>query len=312
MSPDQRFIQNHCKNNLTPRITSILYYFPQQTCLLPNMVEMYKSIYGSFEKLSSDNYDTWKPCISTILSAMLALKIVTGEEDEDDLPIGNTRPNIAKRASYEKRQALATTAILLSCTPEVRIHLSSITNAKAMWDTLAEQLSSSSSFGRRVTISKNFSNARPNAGESVAVYLSRLNDMRVQLAGTEGAIPDERFLYHIYLTAPEDYQPMLDMMQKWPVGMATIASVYLHWPGRPMKMEYLAQHYLLVEEEEEEAEEEVEEATGIEEEVEEVEKDEGSSRSDESTLCQLQHEQPYYRKLSQAPEIVQAPTQHRQ
>jgi len=53
-----------------------------------------------------------------------------------------------------------------------------------------------------------------------------------------------------------------------------------NWPGRPMKMEYLAQHYLLVEEEEEEeAEEQVEEGTGMEEEVEEVEKDEGSSRS---------------------------------
>ena len=113
------------------------------------MVEMYKSMYGSFEKLSSDNYDTWKPCISTILSAMLAIKIVTGEEVEDDLPIGNSPANIAKRESYKKRQALATTAILLSCTPEVRIHLSGITDAKAMWDTLTEQLSSSSSFGRR-------------------------------------------------------------------------------------------------------------------------------------------------------------------
>ena len=148
MSPDQRFVQNHCKNNLTPRITSILYYFPPQTCLLPNMVEMYKSMYGSFEKLSSDNYDTWKPCISTILSAMLALKIVTGDEVKDDLPIGNSPTNIAKRESYEKRQALATTAILLSCTPKVRNHLSGITDAKAMWDTLAKQLCSSSSFGR--------------------------------------------------------------------------------------------------------------------------------------------------------------------
>jgi len=75
---------------------------------------------------------------------MLALKIVTGEEVEVDLPIGNPPANIAKRESYEKRQALATTAILLSCTPEVRIHRSGITDVKAMWDTLAEQLSSSS------------------------------------------------------------------------------------------------------------------------------------------------------------------------
>ena len=53
-----------------------------------------------------------------------------------------------------------------------------------------------------------------------------------------------------------------------------------NWLRRPMKMEYLAQHYLLVEEEkEEEAEEEVEEGTRMEEEVEEVEKDKGSSRS---------------------------------
>jgi len=61
--------------------------------------------------------------------------------------------------------------------------------------------------------------------ESISVYLSHLNDIQVQLAGTEGAIPDKRFLYHIYLMAPEEYQPMLNMMQKWPAGMTTIASV---------------------------------------------------------------------------------------
>jgi len=109
---------------------------------------MYKSMYGSIVKLSSDNYDTWKPCISAILSAMLALKIVTGKEVEDDLPIGNSLANIAKRKSYEKQQALATTTILLSCTHEVSIHLSGITDPKAMWDTLTEQLSSASSLGR--------------------------------------------------------------------------------------------------------------------------------------------------------------------
>jgi len=96
------------------------------------MAEMYNSKYGSIEKLTSDNYDSWKLCISVILSAMLALKIVTGEEVEDDRPIGNSPANIAKRESYEKQQALATTAILLACTPKVRIHLSGTTDAKAM------------------------------------------------------------------------------------------------------------------------------------------------------------------------------------
>jgi len=66
------------------------------------MVEMYKLMYESIKKLSSDNYHTWKPSISTILSAMLALKIVTGEEVEDDLPVGYCPANIAKRGSNEK------------------------------------------------------------------------------------------------------------------------------------------------------------------------------------------------------------------
>jgi len=135
---------------------------------------MCDSKFGSVEKLSSDNYDTWKPRISAILSAMLALKIVTGE---DDLPIGNSPANVAKRESYEKRQALATTAILLSCTHEVNTYLSGVTDPEAMWDTLAEQLSSATSFGRRVTIGKNFDNARPKTSESISAYLSRLNDV---------------------------------------------------------------------------------------------------------------------------------------
>jgi hypothetical protein len=74
------------------------------------------------------------------------------------------------------RSDLATTAILLSCTHEVSTYLSGITDPKAMWDTLAEHLSSASSFGRRVTIGKNFDNDRPK-------------------------------------TTPEQYQPMLDVMQ---------------------------------------------------------------------------------------------------
>jgi hypothetical protein len=101
-------------------------------CLSFNMVtEMHNSKFGSIEKLSSDNYDTWKPRISAILSAMLTLKIVTGEETEEDLPLGNSLANVVKRESY-KRQVLATTAILLSCTYEVSTYLSSITDPKAI------------------------------------------------------------------------------------------------------------------------------------------------------------------------------------
>ena len=103
---------------------------------------MYKLMYGSIKKLSSDHYDTWKPGISTILSAMLALKIVTDKEVKDNLPIVYFAINIVKHESYKKRQTLATTTILLACNPEVRIYLSGITNMKAIWATLMEQLNS--------------------------------------------------------------------------------------------------------------------------------------------------------------------------
>ncbi|KAI5854992.1 hypothetical protein BZA05DRAFT_417459 [Tricharina praecox] len=64
--------------------------------------EMYNSKYGSIDKLSSTNYDTgtWKPRISAILSAMLALKIVTGEETGNALPAGNSAANVAKQESF--------------------------------------------------------------------------------------------------------------------------------------------------------------------------------------------------------------------
>jgi len=117
-----------------------------------------------------------------------------GRVDEaTDLPIGNSPANIAKCESCEKRQALATTAALLSCAREVSSYLSGSTEPKAMWDTLAEKLGSAFSFGRRVTIGKKFDNARPKTGESTPAYLSRLKDTRVQIAGTEGAISVRSF-----------------------------------------------------------------------------------------------------------------------
>lgn len=187
--------------------------------------EMYHCKYGSLENLSSDNYDVWKPCIAAILSAKLAFEIVTGEETEKAMPIGNSAANVAKRESFKKRQGLAAAVILLSCTHEVGIHLSGITDPKEMWDTLAKILGGAASFGRRGTIGKAFDIARPKPRESILAYLARLNGLRAQLTGTEGAISDEKFLYHIYVTTPEQYQPTLDMMLGLPAGMATVASI---------------------------------------------------------------------------------------
>jgi len=146
ISPTQHHIQTTA-NNL-----SIAYCLLQRkVCLLLNMIEMYNS---KLDPRISPR--TAMVPENRVFRQSSRRWIVTGEETEDNLPIGNSPEIIAKRESYEKRQALATTAILLSCNHEVSTYLSGITDPKAMWDTLAEQLSSASSSGRRVTIGKNF------------------------------------------------------------------------------------------------------------------------------------------------------------
>ena len=102
------------------------------------------------------------------LQAMEAHRIVTGEEIA---PAGNNR---AARASFEKRQSLAVTAIVYSISDNVRRHLPQANDPKAMWDALKNRFDDAASFEGRRQIQRDFERVRPINSKPIADYFADL------------------------------------------------------------------------------------------------------------------------------------------
>ncbi|KAI5856597.1 hypothetical protein BZA05DRAFT_416252 [Tricharina praecox] len=75
---------------------------------------VYASKWGTINKLTELNYPKWKNDLSLVLTAMDALEIVAGEEEEQP-PAGNSVAARAAQVNYRKRQANDAKAMRFSC-----------------------------------------------------------------------------------------------------------------------------------------------------------------------------------------------------
>jgi len=164
----------------------------------------YTSKFGSIKKLSNTNYAIWKGDVTVILQAMGAYAIVNGEEDEP--AAGNTAAARTATADYQKRRAYAISAIRFSCTDEAAIYVNGLSDPSEMWQILKERLDLTTSYIGRTAIVAQFQNARPITGESISVYVARLQAFQLQLQGSTEEITEQALRTHVYTTAPPEFQ----------------------------------------------------------------------------------------------------------
>ena len=133
----------------------------------------------AIKKLNGTNYIEWKGDITTILNIMNAFEIARREEPE---PLAsNTVTGRQAITDYKKRVALATSAIRFSCTQAVAICICDETDPATMWTILLKKFDATSSFISRNAIATQFHSARPEEGERMSLYISRLQTYRAEL-----------------------------------------------------------------------------------------------------------------------------------
>jgi hypothetical protein len=110
--------------------------------------DIFKHTKGSFDRLNSYNYPTWKLNCRYLLLAVDSWEIVTGEEiapivpnDGNPLQIGVTTRLLKE---FKQRRQDATFIILNCCGVSVQAHINRTDNPKEMWDTLARMLDTAS------------------------------------------------------------------------------------------------------------------------------------------------------------------------
>ena len=142
-----------------------------------------KTKWGDIPKLTHANYDEWKDDMILVLSAMRAYGIVTGDNPEP-------QPLDIDYDDWKAKEAEAASIIKLSCSPEVRRIVKGIRDPREMWNMLETSLDTAGLYIGRQDILCHFRTCRPQAGEPLKAYFTKLSNYRTQLDHTDDAITD--------------------------------------------------------------------------------------------------------------------------
>jgi hypothetical protein len=163
--------------------------------------------YGPIEKLTMLNYFSWKQSMIFHLNSLRVLDIVNG-----------TRSALPPNASRERREALDTETALASsvihgaCSTGVHPHLTGLLDPHEMWLKLQTQFDSASSASARETILFNLSNARPEHGELIGDFISRITVLRERLVASPEEVDDATFIRYLLRGLPTEYNILKEIL----------------------------------------------------------------------------------------------------
>jgi hypothetical protein len=185
---------------------------------------------GSFPRLTSMNYPSWKNNMKRLLIAMCCWDLVTGDKIMPLLPTPpaegaivtaadatayqtNLTVAMASRKEVKNRQNEAASAMYNACGIEARIYIDGVFDPVAVWDTLAKRFNTAST---RQALLGEFMALRPTPGLPIGDYFSKLLEIRNHNLGTDEAISDTIFKYHVFTTLPDVFDLTVQIIRAEP------------------------------------------------------------------------------------------------
>jgi len=89
-------------------------------------------------------------------------------------------------------------------------------NSSEMWQILKARLDLTTSYIGRTAIVAQFQNARPIVGESISVYVARLQAFQLQLQGSTEEITEQALRTHVYTTTPPEFKTAIGYLKRTP------------------------------------------------------------------------------------------------
>jgi hypothetical protein len=162
--------------------------------------DFFKHPKGTFERLTSTNYASWKNNMTRLLKAVGAWKIVNGTEVRPADPVRDdyfdrrgdfdrTAFEFDVRRAHKKIEKFETlcedanAALYNSCSVPVRIYIDDVDSPSEIWTTLQQRLDSASTSVGRQALYFAFSELRPKPGAPIGDYFLQLLEIRNQIAG---------------------------------------------------------------------------------------------------------------------------------
>lgn len=184
--------------------------------------EIYQCKYGSMEKLTPNNYHTWKSHMSHILEAEGALEIVLGNVNEP--PHGAGAAAEARLDKYQTRVGKAKTHIYGSCHASIQPRIQG-KSAQDMWSALKDEYDKASTISGRFLVHNRFENLRFTEG-TLSEFIGKMMDCRNELAFSDKPIDDDTFIRRLLRNLPKDiYGSIIQVILAKPVEELTVENV---------------------------------------------------------------------------------------
>jgi len=180
------------------------------------MSSYYRSKYaGEIPLLTDTNYNVWRNAITIHLQAIRAYGHVLGTTTPPTSGLSEPDPqSLEAFDSYYQLEAKAKGVILGSTSPAFRLYLTGMTTAKEMWTTLKDRLDKAASINGRLALRRQFLSASPVPGQPLGEFISRLHDIRLQLAGSEQRVDDASFKDKLLSSLPTSYNNLVEIIHE--------------------------------------------------------------------------------------------------
>ena len=167
------------------------------------------------EKLTGDNYHSWKFQMKMCLIGKDLWEIVTGT---DQLAEGATD---AEQRKFRKKENFALASVCLSVATNLQIYVRSAKSAKEAWDNL-EQHFEQKSLSRKIFYRRKLYSARMDKGTSMVAHVNYIKTLSEHLEAVGDAVAEKDLVIILISSLPEEYNHLITALE-------TIAEDKLTW-----------------------------------------------------------------------------------
>ena len=167
------------------------------------------------EKLTGDNYHSWKFQMKMCLIGKDLWEIVTGTEvlEEEATP--------AEQRNFRKRENLALASVCLSVVSNLQIYVRSARSGKEAWDNLEKHFEVKS-LSRKIFYRRKLYSARMEKGTNMLSHVNYIKTLSEHLEAVDDAVAEKDLVIILISSLPEDYNYLITALE-------TIAEEKLTW-----------------------------------------------------------------------------------
>ena len=160
----------------------------------------------SVEKLTAENYHTWKFSIKMYLIGKDLWEIVDGTET-----VGENASEDERR-TFKKRENLALSIICLSVTTSLQIYVRNSKNATDAWNNLANHFEEKS-LSRKIFYRRKLYSARLEKGSTMVNHVNSIKTIAEHLEALDDSVLEKDLVMILISSLPEEYNNLITALE---------------------------------------------------------------------------------------------------